>query len=62
MKNVLWFLIGVIGGFVVVYFMNKDLCGYDIFVEVDVRINGFIVIFGDVYCEQEVWFMELGDN
>lgn len=53
MKNVLWFLIGVIGGFVAAHFMNKDPRGHDILAEVDARINGFATILGAAYREQE---------
>jgi hypothetical protein len=53
MKNVLWFLIGVIGGFVAAHFMNKDPRGHDLLAEVDARIAGFTSILGDAYRDQE---------
>lgn len=62
MKNVLWFLIGVIGGFVAAHFMNKDARGHDILAEVDARINGFTAILSDAYREQEARLTEPGDN
>ena len=49
MKNMVWFLIGVIGGFVAAHFMNKDPRGHDILAEVDARINGFTALLGDAY-------------
>ena len=52
MKNVLWFLIGVIGGFVAAHFMNKDPRGHDILAEVDARFNEFTGIIGEAYREE----------
>ncbi|GAA2917832.1 hypothetical protein JOD62_000003 [Microbacterium keratanolyticum] len=53
MKNVVWFLIGVIGGFVAAHFMNKDPRGHDLLAEVDSRITEFTGILGDAYRQQE---------
>ncbi|MGX1931911.1 hypothetical protein [Microbacterium resistens] len=53
MKNLLWLLIGVIGGFVAAHFMNKDPRGHDILAEVDARISEFTGILGDAFREQE---------
>ena len=53
MKNVLWFLIGVIGGFVAAHFMNKDPRGHDLLADVDARITEFTAILGDAYRDQE---------
>ena len=53
MKNVLWFLIGVIGGFVAAHFMNKDPRGHDLLADVDARITEFTAILGDTYRDQE---------
>ncbi|KJQ54752.1 hypothetical protein [Microbacterium sp. SA39] len=62
MKNMRWFLIGLIGGFVVAHFMDKDPRGHDILAEVDARINGFTAALGDAYREQEARLTEPGDN
>ena len=62
MKNVLWFLIGVIGGFVAAHFMNKDPRGHDILAEVDARINEFTAIIGDAYREQAARLTEPADD
>ena len=62
MKNVLWFLIGVIGGFVAAHFMNKDPRGHDILAEVDARINEFTAIFGDAYREQHARLTDPADD
>ncbi|MDR6868558.1 hypothetical protein J2Y69_003177 [Microbacterium resistens] len=53
MKSVLWFLVGVIGGFVAAHFLNKDPRGHDILSEVDARISEFTGILGDAFREQE---------
>ena len=53
MKNVLWFLFGIAGGFVVAHLMNKDPRGHEILAEVDARISEFTDRIGDAYREQE---------
>ncbi|MFY9711922.1 MAG: hypothetical protein WAK00_00480 [Microbacterium sp.] len=62
MKTVLWFLIGVIGGFVAAHFMDKDPRGHDILADVDARINEFTGILGDAYREQQARLTEPGSN
>ncbi|OAN41003.1 hypothetical protein [Microbacterium sp. H83] len=62
MKNVLWFLIGVIGGFVAAHFMNKDPRGHDILAEVDARFNEFTAIIGDAYREQQARLTDPADD
>ncbi|MGW9269403.1 hypothetical protein [Microbacterium sp. NPDC055599] len=62
MKTVLWFLIGVIGGFVAAHFMSKDPRGHDILADVDARINGFTAALGDAYRAQEARLTEPGEN
>jgi hypothetical protein len=56
MKNFLWFLVGVIGGFVVAHVMNKDPRGHELLAEVDARIGEFTDRMGDAYREQEARF------
>jgi uncharacterized protein YjbJ (UPF0337 family) len=53
MKNLLWFLFGVIGGFVAAHLMNKDPRGHEVLAEVDARITEFTDRIGDAYREQE---------
>ena len=38
MRNLLWFLLGVIGGFVAAHLMNKDPRGHEVLADVDARI------------------------
>ena len=58
MKNVVWFLIGIIGGFVAAHFMNKDPRGHDLLAEVDARITEFTGILSEAYREQEARLVE----
>ncbi|KQQ69239.1 hypothetical protein [Microbacterium sp. Leaf320] len=62
MKNVLWFLIGVIGGFVAAHFMNKDPRGHDILAEVDARFNAFTAIIGDSYRDEKARLTDPADD
>ena len=56
MKNVLWFLVGVISGFVFAHMVNKDPRGHELLGEVDARIGEFTDRIGDAYREQEARF------
>lgn len=49
MKNVLWFLLGIIGGFVAAHFMNKDPRGHELLGELDARITEFTDRLADAY-------------
>ena len=62
MKNVLWFLFGVVGGFVLAHLMNKDPRGHELLAEVDARIREFTDRIGDAYREQEARFAGLVDD
>ncbi|WP_214467037.1 ATPase [Microbacterium flavescens] len=62
MKNVLWFLFGIAGGFVVAHLMNKDPRGHEILAEVDARITEFTDRIGDAYREQEAHMSGLVDD
>ena len=62
MKNVLWFLIGVIGGFVAAHFMNKDPRGQEIFADIDARISEFTGILGEAYRQQEARLSDPADD
>lgn len=62
MKSVLWFLMGIVGGFVVAHFVNKDPRGHEILAEVDARISEFTDRIGDAYREQEARFSGIVDE
>ena len=53
MRNLLWFLLGLIGGFVAAHVMNKDPRGHEVLADVDARITEFTDRIGDAYREQE---------
>ena len=62
MKNVLLFLFGVAGGFVLAHLVNKDPRGHELLAEVDARISEFTDRIGDAYREQESRFSGLVDE
>ncbi len=62
MKNLLWLLIGVIGGFVAAHFMNKDPRGQEIFADIDARISEFTAILGDAYRAEEARLSDATDD
>ena len=62
MKNLLWFLLGVIGGFVAAHLMNKDPRGHEVLADVDARITEFTDRIGDAYREQEARFSGIVDG
>lgn len=62
MKSLLWFLLGVIGGFVAAHLMNKDPRGHEVLADVDARITEFTDRIGDAYREQEARMSGLVDS
>ena len=62
MKNVLLFLFGVAGGFVLAHLMNKDPRGHELLADVDARITEFTDRIGDAYREQEARISGLVDD
>ena len=62
MKTVLWFLIGIAGGFVLAHLMNKDPRGRELLADVDARISEFTDRMGDAYREQEARFTGIVDE
>lgn len=62
MKNLVWFLLGIAGGFVVSHFVNKDPRGQEILAEVDARITEFTDRIAHAYREQEARFAGLVDD
>lgn len=53
MKNALWFVLGLAGGFVVAHLVDKDPRGHELLAEVDARISEFTDRIGDAYRDQE---------
>jgi uncharacterized membrane protein YeaQ/YmgE (transglycosylase-associated protein family) len=62
MKSLLWFLIGVIGGFIAAHFMNKDPRGQELFADIDARISEFTGILGEAYRQQEARLSDPADD
>jgi len=62
MRNLLWFLLGLIGGFVAAHVMNKDPRGHEVLADVDARITEFTDRIGDAYREQEARFSGIVDG
>ncbi|MDX2375374.1 ATPase [Microbacterium sp. LRZ72] len=56
MKNVSWFVLGVVGGFVAAHFVNKNPAGHDVLAEFDARIGEFTDRIGEAYRSQESRF------
>ena len=53
MKSVLWFVLGLAGGFVAAHIIDKDPRGHDALAEVDARITEFTDRIGEAYRAQE---------
>ncbi|MBM7828422.1 ATPase [Microbacterium aurum] len=53
MKNVVWFVLGLAGGFVAAHLVNKDPRGHEVLAEVDARITEFTDRIGEAYRAQE---------
>jgi len=53
MKNALWFVLGIVGGFVVAHLVDKDPRGHELLAEVDGRISEFTDRIGEAYRAQE---------
>ena len=56
MKNALWFLIGVIGGFAAAHLVSKDPRGNELLADIDARIAEFTERVSDAYRLQEAKF------
>ena len=53
MKSVVWFVLGLAGGFVAAHLVNKDPRGHEVLAEVDARISEFTDRIGEAYRAQE---------
>jgi hypothetical protein len=61
-KNFVWFVLGVAGGFVVAHVVNKDPRGHELLAQVDARIGEFTERISDAYHDQEARFADLVDG
>lgn len=53
MRSLLWFVLGLVGGFIAAHYVNKDPRGHEVLADVDARITQFTEKMGDAYREQE---------
>ena len=53
MKNLRWFLLGIVSGFVAAHFLNKDPRGAELFADLDARIDEFAGRIGEAYRLEE---------
>jgi hypothetical protein len=58
-KKVVWFALGIAGGFVLAHLMNKDPRGHELLAQVDSRIDEFTDRMGEAYRDQESRFAGL---
>lgn len=56
MKSLLWFLIGIVGGFAAAHVINNNPTGRELLAEVDARIGEFTDRIGEAYRGQEAKF------
>lgn len=61
MKNVLWFLLGIVGGFAAAHFLNKDPRGAEMLADIDARIDEFVERIGEAYRTEEARRSSAGD-
>ena len=52
-KNLFWFVLGVVGGVVAAHFVNKSPRGHELLAQVDESISEFTDRIGAAYREQE---------
>ncbi|WP_431798620.1 ATPase [Microbacterium kunmingense] len=62
MRSLLWFLLGIIGGFVAAHVVNKNPRGAELLAEVDARISEFTDRMGDAYRDQQGRFADTLDD
>lgn len=53
MKSLIWFLVGIAGGFAAAHVINKNPTGHELLAEVDARIGEFTDRIGEAYRGQE---------
>lgn len=58
MKGLVWFVVGIAGGFVVAHFANRTARGQLLFAELDARIGEFSDLVSHAYREQEAKFAD----
>lgn len=61
-RSLVWFVLGIAGGFVAAHLVNKDPRGQELLAQVDARIGEFTDRMGDAYRDQETRLSHLIDD
>ncbi|MCR2792668.1 hypothetical protein NQ156_06265 [Microbacterium sp. zg.Y625] len=59
MKKLVWFVLGIAGGFILAHMVDKDPRGHEVLTDLDARITEFTDRMGDAYREQEARLSEV---
>lgn len=61
-KSLVWFALGIAGGFVAAHLVNKDPRGQEVLAQLDSRIGEFTDRMSDAYHQQETRLSEIIDD
>lgn len=61
-RSLVWFALGIVGGFVAAHLVNKDPRGQELFAQLDARIGEFTDRMSDAYHDQETRLSRLIDD
>ncbi len=61
-KSLVWFALGIAGGFVAAHLVNKDPRGQELLAQLDSRISEFTDHMSDAYHQQENRLSEIIDD
>lgn len=61
-KSLVWFALGIAGGFVAAHLVNKDPRGQELLAQLDSRIGEFTDHMSDAYHQQETRLSEIIDD
>jgi len=61
-RSLVWFALGIVGGFVAAHMVNKDPRGQEVLAQLDSRIGEFTDHMSDAYRQQETRLSEIIDD
>lgn len=61
-RSLVWFALGIVGGFVAAHLVNKDPRGQEVLAQLDSRIGEFTDRMSDAYHAQETRLSEIIDD
>ncbi len=61
-RSLVWFVLGIAGGFVAAHLVNKDPRGQELLAQVDARIGEFVDRMSEAYHEQETRLSDILDD